>query len=47
MRKLKYIEKEYFSPVFDILEIQFEQNILGGSGNAGDLGIEELDQYLP
>lgn len=37
MKKLKNVKKEYSSPTFETLELQFEQNILGGSGEFSDI----------
>ncbi|MFA5713103.1 MAG: hypothetical protein WC960_02870 [Bacteroidales bacterium] len=49
MKKIIFTKtKLYSSPTFETIELQFEQNILGGSGDAGELGwIEELEDLIP
>jgi hypothetical protein len=36
-RKQQQKERDYVSPDFEVVEIEFEQNILGGSGDSDDL----------
>ena len=36
-RKQQQKERDYVSPDFEVVEIEFEQNILGGSGETDDL----------